>query len=214
MRLLVSATLALSLLSACGDKEPVDSAPQDSDSDSDSDNDSDSDSDSDRDGYALEEDCDDTDPAVHPGAKEVPDDGVDNDCDPATLDDDLDGDGYAANNDCDDTDPLAWWDTVDSFWNTDAKIEEYCLGYCERTVIGDLVLENLSDLSSLRCLTKVRGNAILRYNDALTSLSGLEGLTSVGGNLEINQNSSLTSLSGLTAVALQLDPACTHRSTM
>jgi len=35
----------------------------------------------DGDGYSSSEDCDDGDPAVHPGAPEVPCDGVDNNCD-------------------------------------------------------------------------------------------------------------------------------------
>jgi len=51
------------------------------------------------------EDCDDGDPAVHPGANEICADGVDNDCDGAIDDDgigaltwypDLDGDGFGA----------------------------------------------------------------------------------------------------------------------
>lgn len=41
--------------------------------------------DADGDGYTTEEDCDDTDAAVHPGATEVPGDGIDNDCDPSTC---------------------------------------------------------------------------------------------------------------------------------
>ena len=48
-------------------------------------------------------DCDDTDPAVHPEAEEVPYNGVDDDCDPATSDTDVDGDGFDVDSDCDDT---------------------------------------------------------------------------------------------------------------
>ena len=60
--------------------------------------------DDDGDGLSEEEgDCDDTDAAVHPEAEEVPYDGLDNDCDEATLDDDLDGDGHLAEDDCDDS---------------------------------------------------------------------------------------------------------------
>jgi hypothetical protein len=52
-------------------------------------------------------DCDDTDPAINPGADEVCADGIDNDCKggdvPVCID--SDGDGYHSDTDCDDTDP-------------------------------------------------------------------------------------------------------------
>ncbi|MEZ4317862.1 MAG: putative metal-binding motif-containing protein [Myxococcota bacterium] len=52
-------------------------------------------------------DCNDADPTVSPGAAEVLCNGVDDDCDSATLDaPDADGDGDPVCTDCDDTEPL------------------------------------------------------------------------------------------------------------
>jgi len=58
--------------------------------------------DNDNDGYDEDEDCDDFNNTVYPGAVEVPYNGVDDDCDESTLDDDLDQDGYGEAEDCDD----------------------------------------------------------------------------------------------------------------
>jgi len=60
--------------------------------------------DTDRDGYGNWLDCNDDDPAVNPGATEIPYNGVDDDCNADTPDDDLDGDGFGQAQDCDDTD--------------------------------------------------------------------------------------------------------------
>ncbi len=69
--------------------------------------------DGDGDGSCSPFDCDGGDPSVHPGAPEVCDDGIDQDCDGADAGTDVDGDGYfsiacAAGDDCDDGDPDVW----------------------------------------------------------------------------------------------------------
>ncbi|MHA7832645.1 MAG: putative metal-binding motif-containing protein, partial [Flagellimonas sp.] len=57
----------------------------------------------DEDGALSDVDCDDLNADVNPNADEVPYNGIDDDCDPATLDDDLDGDGFDNVDDCDDS---------------------------------------------------------------------------------------------------------------
>ncbi len=64
--------------------------------------------DADGDGYWLGVDCNDANPAVHPGAVEILFNGEDDDCDATTIDNpviDGDGDGYDSTVDCNDSDP-------------------------------------------------------------------------------------------------------------
>jgi len=61
--------------------------------------------DQDGDGYLASYDCDDNNPDVNPGKTEIPYNGLDDDCNPATRDDDLDMDGYGIDVDCNDNDP-------------------------------------------------------------------------------------------------------------
>jgi uncharacterized delta-60 repeat protein len=57
----------------------------------------------DQDGFGLEEDCNDNNFDINPGADEVAYNGLDDDCNAETPDDDIDGDGFVLEDDCDDT---------------------------------------------------------------------------------------------------------------
>ncbi len=56
------------------------------------------------------DDCDDSDPFVNPDAQDIPNDGIDQDCDgiDAGNPQDADGDGFSAPDDCDDTDATVY----------------------------------------------------------------------------------------------------------
>ena len=57
--------------------------------------------DGDADGFAPPRDCDDANPAINPGAVDIPDDGLDQNCDgPDAVDLDRDGDGVNRPSDC------------------------------------------------------------------------------------------------------------------
>ncbi len=60
--------------------------------------------DADMDGYTESEDCDDNNPAINPGAVEIPNNNVDEDCDGIALIIDADMDGFNSDQDCNDAD--------------------------------------------------------------------------------------------------------------
>ncbi len=112
-RLLRSGTMALVLVAGCGPggnpgDEDAGGNPSDAVVTPDVFN-SDPFTDDDGDGYSENQgDCDDNNPAIHPFAVEICDDGIDNNCNGAAdiYEPDMDGDGVGpCQGDCDDTDP-------------------------------------------------------------------------------------------------------------
>jgi hypothetical protein len=84
------------------------------------------DRDRDHDGSLAPADCDDDDPAIHPGAVDVPDDGIDQDCSGAdAVDLDRDRDGFTRPADCDDANPAIHPGAVDTPGD---RIDQDCAG--------------------------------------------------------------------------------------
>jgi hypothetical protein len=94
--------------------------------------------DNDGDGYTYNQgDCDDTNPNVHPGAKEICTDGIDNDCNGYTdgQEPDKDGDGFGpCQGDCDDTNPNVHPGAKEIAGN---GIDDNCDGITDDDIDGD-----------------------------------------------------------------------------
>ena len=94
--------------------------------------------DNDGDGYTEDDnDCDDDDSSVNPGATEVWYDGTDTDCD-GSSDYDADGDGYDSDGyggtDCDDTEPTTYLGASDTWYD---GVDSDCAGDSDYDADGD-----------------------------------------------------------------------------
>jgi hypothetical protein len=86
-------------------------------------------SDLDGDGVARPADCNDQDPAIHPGAADVPEDGIDQNCDGHDAHiTDHDGDGVAAPLDCNDANPAIHPGAREIYGNA---VDEDCSGVAD-----------------------------------------------------------------------------------
>jgi hypothetical protein len=87
--------------------------------------------DADGDGVRVPADCNDTNPAIHPGAADVPDDGVDQDCAGGDATNrDRDGDGFPRPLDCDDANAAVHPGAREVIGN---DVDENCDGVIEPT---------------------------------------------------------------------------------
>ncbi len=104
----------------------------------------------DGDGYFNCEECDDADPAIHPGAVELCD-GVDNDCDGAANapggEADADGDGYLGCEECDDSRPSVYPGALELCDGLDND----CNGLADADAAGEVDADGDGSLSCADC---------------------------------------------------------------
>ncbi|KAA0993373.1 T9SS type A sorting domain-containing protein [Dyadobacter aurulentus] len=84
---------------------------------------------------------------------------------------------------------------------TDEDIADFTrlYGACT-TILGDLIVKNVSDLSFLSNVTVVTGNVRIEECPELISLNGLQRLRSIGGELAMVDLPLLTNVNGLSAL--------------
>ncbi|MCB0695591.1 MAG: T9SS type A sorting domain-containing protein [Lewinellaceae bacterium] len=137
--------------------------------------------DADGDGFNSYVDCDDDNEQVHPDQVEEVYNGLDDDCNPATLDDDLDQDGFLLADDCDDTDPTIYpgadeipnngidedcdgMDLVSSLH----RIEHAVISVYPNPAMRDITIDVQGDLPYEAALYTMIGECIWRATDAKT----------------------------------------------
>ena len=141
--------------------------------------------DEDGDGFTNEIDCDDTNADINPDAVEIYYNGIDDDCNDATVDNDQDGDGFSIDDDCDDTNEDINPDQVEIVFN---GIDDDC---DPTTLDNDLDgdgygLDEDCDESNPNInpgATEIPGNGIDENCDGLDEISSTHNLGSVSINI-------------------------------
>uniref|UniRef100_UPI0024945E9A MopE-related protein n=1 Tax=Seonamhaeicola maritimus TaxID=2591822 RepID=UPI0024945E9A len=119
-------------------------------------------------GYVINNtDCDDSDINVNPGVTEILDNGIDDDCNPATLDSsadvDDDGDGFSENQgDCDDTKDTIYPGATET---EDNGIDEDCDGSDLRTWYQDSDGDNFGNSGVSQTSNSQPSNYVLDNTD-------------------------------------------------
>ena len=141
--------------------------------------------DNDGDGFSATDDCDDNNATVNPGQQEEPYNGIDDDCNSATLDDDLDQDGFVLSEDCDDDNAATNPDAEDIPNN---GIDEDCDGMDQTTAIhelSNLYVSIYPNPVSEVIFIKIEGQ--LNYSVTLFDLNGKKMLSQLNTNsLEVD----------------------------
>ncbi len=108
------------------------------------------------------DDCDDNDASINPSAQDIPDDGIDQNCDGAdnslsvSNENDLDNDGFSSNIDCNDTDNGVFPNAKEIFNfvddNCNFQIDE---GFKSLIVFEDFVISDYSSNTIIKSSKKI-----------------------------------------------------------
>ena len=181
------AILGMLALAGCPPGGDDDTSSTDDDDTSSTDDDDSADGvDADGDGWEASGDCDDGDPATHPGAIEVCDGVTDNDCDGIEDTDELDddGDGHSeCGGDCDDADASVFPGATEACNGVDddcdGAIDYACDADCDSHVPGDYpTLQDAIDLSvsgEVVCVEPGTYHERLDFDGAIVHLYAVSG---------------------------------------